>query len=59
MVIATGSTVRDHDHTHDDRVLGSCGLVAVNAEDLVAQVVWAVDPSARGQGVRRARMACK
>jgi RimJ/RimL family protein N-acetyltransferase len=46
--------------THDDRVLGSCGLVAVNTEDLVAQVVWAIDPSARGQGfARRAgRLLC-
>jgi RimJ/RimL family protein N-acetyltransferase len=46
--------------THDDRVLGSCGLVLVNAEDLVAQVIWAIDPSARGQGfARRAgRLLC-
>jgi ribosomal-protein-alanine N-acetyltransferase len=54
VVIATGSTVSDHD------LLGSCGLVAVNAEDLVAQVVWAVDRSARGHGVaqRAGRLLC-
>ena len=45
----------------DDRVLGSCGLVAIDAADLVAQVVWAVDPSARGHKVaqRAGRLLCE
>ena len=32
----------------DDQVLGSCGLVSVDAENLVAAVVYAVDPAFRG-----------
>lgn len=35
----------------DDRVLGSCGLVGVNAQHLVAEVVYAVAPWARGRKV--------
>lgn len=39
--------------TDEDRVLGSCGLVAVSAEHLVAEVLVAVAPWARGRGVAR------
>lgn len=44
----------------DDRVLGSCGLVGVNAQDLVAEVVYAVAPWARGRKVaqRAASLLC-
>lgn len=44
----------------DDRVLGSCGLVAVDAADLVAQVVWAVSAPERGQRVaqRAGKLLC-
>ena len=44
----------------DDQVLGSCGLVGVRAEDLVAEVVYAVAPWARGRKVaqRAARILC-
>lgn len=44
----------------DDRVLGSCGLVAVDEADLVAQVVWAVSAPARGQKVaqRAGKLLC-
>ena len=35
----------------DDRVLGSCGLVGVNAPHLVAEVIYAVAPQARGRKV--------
>ena len=44
----------------DDRVLGSCGLVGVSETDLVAEVVWALSPSARGHGVaqRAGRLLC-
>jgi RimJ/RimL family protein N-acetyltransferase len=44
----------------DDQVLGSCGLVAIDAGDLVAQVVWGVHPAARGQKVaqRAGRLLC-
>lgn len=35
----------------DDRVLGSCGLVAVDAEHLVAEVGYWVAAEARGAGV--------
>ena len=34
--------------TDDDQVLGSCGLVGVDAENLVSAVVYAVDPEFRG-----------
>ncbi len=46
--------------SNEDRVLGSCGLVAVDAADLVAQVVWAVDAPARGQRVaqRAGKLLC-
>ena len=45
---------------HDDQVLGSCGLVGVNATDLVAEVVYAVAPWARGRRVaqRAVRLLC-
>jgi RimJ/RimL family protein N-acetyltransferase len=44
----------------DDQVLGSCGLVAVTAEHLVAEVVYAVAPWARGRSVaqRAGRLLC-
>ena len=44
----------------DDQVLGSCGLVGVTANDLVAEVVYAVAPWARGRGVaqRAVRLLC-
>jgi len=44
----------------DDHVLGSCGLVAVNGEQLVAEVVYAVAPWARGRKVARraAQLLC-
>lgn len=44
----------------DDHVLGSCGLVAVNAEHLVAEVVVAVAPWARGRKIaqRALRLLC-
>ena len=44
----------------DDQALGSCALVAADAGDLVAQVVWAVAPQARGQRVARraGRLLC-
>ncbi|MCB1258181.1 MAG: GNAT family N-acetyltransferase [Microthrixaceae bacterium] len=35
----------------DDRVLGSCGLVSVDAENLVAEVGYWVSAEARGAGV--------
>lgn len=35
----------------DDRVLGSCGLVAVDQENLVAEIGYWVAPAARGAGV--------
>jgi RimJ/RimL family protein N-acetyltransferase len=46
--------------TDDNRALGSCGLVAVSATDLVAEVVYAVAPWARGRKVaqRAARLLC-
>jgi RimJ/RimL family protein N-acetyltransferase len=37
--------------TSDDQVLGSCGIFNVNAENLVAAVVYAVAPAFRGVGV--------
>jgi RimJ/RimL family protein N-acetyltransferase len=44
----------------DGRVLGSCGLVGVTASHLVAEVVYAVAPWARGRKVaqRAARLLC-
>ena len=44
----------------DDRALGSCGLVAIDAADLVAEVVCAVNPQARGRKIaqRAARLLC-
>ncbi len=46
--------------TDNDEVLGSCGLVAVNAHHLVAEVVCVVTPSARGRNVaqRAVRLLC-
>lgn len=46
--------------TDGDHVLGACGLVAVDAEQLVAEVVYAVAPWARGRKVaqRAARLLC-
>lgn len=46
--------------TDDDRVLGACGLVAVTAPDLVAEVVCGVAPWARGRKVaqRAVRLLC-
>lgn len=46
--------------TDEDRVLGSCGLVGVAAKDLVAEVVCAVAPWARGRKVaqRAVRLLC-
>ena len=46
--------------TDDDQVLGSCGLVGVTAEHLVAEVVYAVAPWARGRKVaqRAVRLLC-
>lgn len=46
--------------TDDDQVLGTCGLVAVTAKDLVAEVVCAVAPWARGRKVaqRAVRLLC-
>jgi RimJ/RimL family protein N-acetyltransferase len=43
-----------------DQVLGACGLVAVNDEHRVAEVVYAVAPWARGRKVaqRAARLLC-
>lgn len=35
----------------DDQVLGSCGLVSVDAENAVAQIGYWVAPEARGAGV--------
>jgi RimJ/RimL family protein N-acetyltransferase len=48
------------DADDDDRVLGSCGLVAVSARELVAEVVCAVAPTARGGRVaqRATRLLC-
>lgn len=48
--------VRDH----DDRLLGSCGLVEIDWNDLGAEVGYWVAPWARGEGVatRAARMVC-
>lgn len=37
----------------DDRVLGSCGLVAIDDENRVAEVGYWVAPEARGTGVAR------
>jgi RimJ/RimL family protein N-acetyltransferase len=44
----------------NDQVLGSCGLVGVTATQLVAEVVYAVAPWARGRKVaqRAARLLC-
>lgn len=44
----------------DGQVLGSCGLVAVSAQHLVAEVVYAVAPWARGRKVAQgaARLLC-
>lgn len=44
----------------DGQVLGSCELVSVDQTDLVAQVVCAVHPSARGRGIaqRAVRLLC-
>ena len=49
--------IGDMDH---DQVLGSCGLVGVTAKDLVAEVVCAVAPWARGRKVaqRAVRLLC-
>lgn len=46
--------------TDGDHVLGSCGLVAVSVQHLVAEVVYAVAPWARGRKVaqRAARLLC-
>ena len=46
--------------TEDDQVLGSCGLVGVDAANLVAEVVCAVAPWARGRKVaqRAVRLLC-
>jgi [ribosomal protein S5]-alanine N-acetyltransferase len=46
--------------TDDDQVLGSCGLVAVSAQHLAAEVVCGVAPSARGRKVapRGVRLLC-
>lgn len=46
--------------TDDDQVLGACGLVAVTAQHLVAEVVCGVAPSARGRKVaqRAVRLLC-
>jgi RimJ/RimL family protein N-acetyltransferase len=46
--------------SNGDQVLGSCGLVAIDAGDLVAQVVCGVDPAARGRKVARraGRLLC-
>lgn len=43
-----------------DQAVGSCGLVSVDQTDLVAQVVCAVHPSARGRqiGQRAGRLLC-
>jgi RimJ/RimL family protein N-acetyltransferase len=45
----------------DGQVLGSCGLVAVDAQHLVAGVVYAVAPWARGRKVaqRAGRLLCE
>jgi RimJ/RimL family protein N-acetyltransferase len=59
VVIEAGSTVAIA-ATDGDHVLGSCGLVAVTAQHLVAEVVYAVAPWARGRKVaqRAARLLC-
>jgi RimJ/RimL family protein N-acetyltransferase len=46
--------------TDDDQVLGACGLVAVDTQHLVAEVVCAVVASARGRQVARraVRLLC-
>jgi RimJ/RimL family protein N-acetyltransferase len=46
--------------TDDDQVIGSCGLVGVTAQHLVAEVVYAVAPWARGRKVaqRAVRLLC-
>jgi RimJ/RimL family protein N-acetyltransferase len=47
--------------TDDDRVIGSCGIFNVDAENLVAAVVYAVAPAFRGGGVaqRAAGILCE
>ncbi len=37
--------------SHDDRVIGSCGLVDIGREDMVAEVGYWVAPAARAAGV--------